>query len=133
MPRRALTVAEQFIEVLRQAGVERIYGLVGDSLNPVVDAVRRTDGIEWVHVHNEEAAAFAAGAEAQLTGRLAVCAGSAGPGNTHLVQGLYDAHRSGAPVLALASHIPSAQIGTGLLPGDPSGAAVRTSAATTAS
>ncbi len=113
MPRRTRTVAEQFIEVIRQAGVKRIYGLVGDSLNPVVDAVRRTDGIEWVHVHNEEAAAFAAGAEAQLTGRLAVCAGSAGPGNTHLVQGLYDAHRSGAPVLALASHIPSAQIGTG--------------------
>ena len=113
MPRRTLTVAEQFIEVIRQAGVKQIYGLVGDSLNPIVDAVRRTDGIEWVHVHNEEAAAFAAGAEAQLTGRLAVCAGSAGPGNTHLVQGLYDAHRSGAPVLALASHIPSAQIGTG--------------------
>jgi pyruvate dehydrogenase (quinone) len=113
MPRRALTVAEQFIEVIGQAGVKQIYGLVGDSLNPIVDAVRRTDGIEWVHVHNEEAAAFAAGAEAQLTGRLAVCAGSAGPGNTHLVQGLYDAHRSGAPVLALASHIPSAQIGTG--------------------
>ncbi len=113
MPRRTRTVAEQFIEVLRQAGVERIFGLVGDSLNPVVDAVRRTDGIEWIHVHNEEAAAFAAGAEAQLTGRLAVCAGSCGPGNTHLVQGLYDAHRSGAPVLALASHIPSAHIGTG--------------------
>jgi pyruvate dehydrogenase (quinone) len=113
MPRRPRTVAEQLIEVLRQAGVERIYGLVGDSLNPVVDAVRRTDGIEWVHVHNEEAAAFAAGAEAQLSGRLAVCAGSCGPGNTHLIQGLYDAHRSGAPVLALASHIPSAQIGTG--------------------
>lgn len=110
---RGRTVAEQFIEVLKQAGVERIYGLVGDSLNPIVDAVRRTDGIEWVHVRNEEAAAFAAGAEAQLTGRLAVCAGSCGPGNTHLVQGLYDAHRSGAPVLALASHIPSAQIGTG--------------------
>ena len=72
MPRRTRTVAEQFIEVVKQAGVERIYGLVGDSLNPVVDAVRRTEGIEWVHVHNEEAAAFAAGAEAQLTGRLAV-------------------------------------------------------------
>lgn len=106
------TIAEQFVQVLRQAGVERIYGLVGDSLNPVVDAVRRTDGIEWVHVHNEESAAFAAGAEAQLTGRLAVCAGSCGPGNTHLIQGLYDAHRSGAPVLALASQIPAAQIGT---------------------
>ncbi|MDW5598303.1 pyruvate dehydrogenase [Conexibacter stalactiti] len=107
------TIAEQFVEVLRQAGVDHIYGLVGDSLNPIVDAVRRSPGIEWVHVHNEEAAAFAAGAEAQLTGRLAVCAGSSGPGNTHLIQGLYDAHRNGAPVLALASHIPAAQIGTG--------------------
>lgn len=107
------TVADQLIDILRRAGVKRIYGLVGDSLNPVVDAVRRTDGIEWVHVRNEEAAAFAAAAEAQLTGRLAVCAGSCGPGNTHLIQGLYDAHRSGAPVLALASHITSKQIGTG--------------------
>ncbi|MFJ2032846.1 pyruvate dehydrogenase [Streptosporangium sp. NPDC087985] len=107
------SVAEQFIEVLRQAGVERVYGVVGDSLNPVVDAIRKTAGIEWVHVHNEEAGAFAAAAEAQVTGSLAVCAGSCGPGNTHLVQGLYDANRSGAPVLALASHISSAQIGTG--------------------
>jgi len=107
------SVADQFIEVLVQAGVSRIYGVVGDSLNPIVDAVRRTAGIEWVHVRNEEAGAFAAAAEAQLTGKLAVCAGSCGPGNTHLVQGLYDAHRSGAPVLALASHIPSSQIGTG--------------------
>lgn len=108
------TVADQFIQVLRQAGVRRIYGVVGDSLNPVVDAVRRTGGdIEWVHVRNEEAGAFAAAAEAQTTGRLAVCAGSCGPGNTHLIQGLYDAHRSGAPVLALASQIPSTQIGSG--------------------
>ncbi|WP_433466077.1 pyruvate dehydrogenase [Spirillospora sp. CA-128828] len=107
------TVADQFIEVLRQAGVRRVYGVVGDSLNPVVDAVRRTGGIEWVHVRNEEAGAFAAAAEAQTTGRLAVCAGSCGPGNTHLIQGLYDAHRSGAPVLALASQIPSTQIGSG--------------------
>ncbi len=107
------TVAEQLIAVLRQAGVERVYGVVGDSLNPVVDAIRRADGIDWVHVRNEEAGAFAAAAEAQLTGRLAVCAGSCGPGNTHLVQGLYDAHRSGAPVLAIASQITSEQIGTG--------------------
>ncbi|NUS54805.1 MAG: pyruvate dehydrogenase [Streptomycetaceae bacterium] len=108
------TVAEQLVTVLRQAGVRRIYGVVGDSLNPVVDAIRRSDGaIEWVHVHNEEAGAFAAAAEAQVTGQLAVCAGSCGPGNTHLVQGLYDAQRSGAPVLALASHIPASQIGTG--------------------
>ncbi|HVV24282.1 MAG TPA: pyruvate dehydrogenase [Pseudonocardiaceae bacterium] len=108
-----VSVAQQLVTVLRQAGVERIYGVVGDSLNPVVDAIRRTDGIEWVHVRNEEAAAFAAAAEAQTTGRLAVCAGSCGPGNTHLIQGLYDAHRSAAPVLAIASHIPSVQIGTG--------------------
>src|ERR1700757_268791 len=106
------TLADQLLEVLLEAGVQRIYGVVGDSLNPVVDAIRRTDGIEWVHVRNEEAGAFAAAAEAQVTGRIAVCAGSCGPGNTHLVQGLYDAHRSAAPVLAIASHIPSAQIGT---------------------
>jgi thiamine pyrophosphate-dependent acetolactate synthase large subunit-like protein len=108
----ALTVADQMIEVFVQAGVRRVYGLVGDSLNPLADAIRRNPAIEWVHVHNEEAAALAAAAEAQLTGQLAVCAGSCGPGNTHLVQGLYDAHRSGAPVLAIASHIPSTQIGT---------------------
>src|SRR5882757_9399594 len=107
------TVADQLVDTLRQAGVERIYGLVGDSLNPLVDSIRRTGGIEWIHVRNEEAAAFAAAADAQLTGRLAVCAGSCGPGNTHLIQGLYDAHRSEAPVLALASHIPTEQIGTG--------------------
>ncbi len=107
------TVAEQLVRTLRDAGVERIYGIVGDSLNPVVDAVRRTDGIEWVHVRHEEAAAFAAAAEAQVTGKLTVCAGSCGPGNLHLINGLYDAHRSGAPVLAIASHIPSTQIGTG--------------------
>lgn len=106
------SVADQMIELLHQAGVERIYGLVGDSLNPIADAIRRDGRIAWVHVHNEEAGALAAAAEAQLTGRLAVCAGSCGPGNTHLVQGLYDANRSGAPVLAIASHIPSAQIGT---------------------
>jgi pyruvate dehydrogenase (quinone) len=107
------TLAEQLIDVLREVGVERIYGVVGDSLNPVVDAIRRAEGIEWVHVRNEEAGALAAAADAELTGRLAVCAGSCGPGNTHLLQGLYDAHRTGAPVLAIASHIPSAQIGTG--------------------
>ncbi|WP_380278037.1 pyruvate dehydrogenase [Kitasatospora purpeofusca] len=108
-----VSVAEQLVAVLRQAGVERVYGVVGDSLNPVVDAIRRAEGIGWVHVRNEEAGAFAAAAEAELTGRLAVCAGSCGPGNTHLIQGLYDAQRSGVPVLALASHIPSGQIGTG--------------------
>ncbi|WP_216896330.1 thiamine pyrophosphate-dependent enzyme [Nocardia alni] len=107
------TVADDLLEVLVRAGVRRIYGLVGDSLNAFSDAVRRDGRVEWVHVHNEEAAAFAASAEAQLTGRLAVCAGSCGPGNTHLIQGVMDAHRSGAPVLALASHINSRQIGTG--------------------
>jgi pyruvate dehydrogenase (quinone) len=114
----ARTVADDLLDVLVQAGVTRIYGLVGDSLNSFSDSIRRSGGaaaggIDWVHVHNEEAAAFAASAEAQLTGRLAVCAGSCGPGNTHLIQGVMDAHRSGAPVLALASHIPSRQIGTG--------------------
>ncbi|OZM71859.1 pyruvate oxidase [Amycolatopsis antarctica] len=112
------TVADQLVEVLIESGVRRIYGVVGDSLNPVVDAIRRSGGsarggIDWVHVRNEEAGAFAAAAEAQLTGTLAACAGSCGPGNLHLLQGLYDAHRSGAPVLAIASHIPAAQIGTG--------------------
>lgn len=109
----ATTVADQLIGVLMDVGVRRVYGVVGDSLNPVVDAIRRTAGIEWVGVRNEEVGAFAAAAEAQLTGRLAVCAGSCGPGNTHLIQGLYDAHRSGAPVLALASQIPTSEIGTG--------------------
>ena len=107
------TFAQLLVTQLRDLGVERIYGVVGDSLNPVVDAVRTTEGIEWVHVRNEEAGAFAAGAEARLTGKLAVCAGSCGPGNTHLIQGLFDAHRDGAPVLAIASHIPSDKIGTG--------------------
>ncbi|MFC5720879.1 pyruvate dehydrogenase [Streptomyces gamaensis] len=107
------TVAEQFVDILVHAGVRRIYGVVGDSLNPVVDAVRRNAAIDWVHVRHEETAAFAAGAEAQLSGRLAACAGSCGPGNLHLINGLYDAHRSMAPVLALASHIPSGEIGTG--------------------
>ncbi|MFD3438693.1 pyruvate dehydrogenase [Streptomyces sp. NPDC058685] len=106
-------VAEQCVDILVRAGVQRLYGVVGDSLNPVVDAVRRHDGIEWIHVRHEETAAFAAGAEAQITGRLAACAGSSGPGSLHLINGLYDAHRSMAPVLAIASHIPSGEIGLG--------------------
>ncbi|MEV4334473.1 pyruvate dehydrogenase [Streptomyces sp. NPDC049597] len=106
-------VAEQFVDILVRAGVQRLYGVVGDSLNPVVDAVRRTAAIEWIQVRHEETAAFAAGAEAQITGRLAACAGSCGPGNLHLINGLYDAHRSMASVLALASHIPSSEIGLG--------------------
>ncbi|MFI2425280.1 pyruvate dehydrogenase [Streptomyces sp. NPDC018955] len=106
-------VAEQFVDILTRAGVKRLYGVVGDSLNPVVDAVRRNPAIDWIHVRHEETAAFAAGAEAQITGRLGACAGSCGPGNLHLINGLYDAHRSMAPVLALASHIPSGEIGLG--------------------
>ncbi|MEU3607425.1 pyruvate dehydrogenase [Streptomyces sp. NPDC035033] len=106
-------VAEQFVDILARAGVQRLYGVVGDSLNPVVDAVRRNPAIDWIQVRHEETAAFAAGAEAQVTGRLAACAGSCGPGNLHLINGLYDAHRSMAPVLALASHIPSSEIGLG--------------------
>ena len=108
----ARTVADQLVEFLTAQGVERIYGLVGDSLNPISDALRRQSTIQWVDVRNEEAAAFAAGAESRITGKLAVCAGSCGPGNTHLIQGLYDANRGGAKVLAIASHIPSGQIGT---------------------
>lgn len=103
--------AEQLVESLEKMGVKRIFGLVGDSLNPIVDAVRQSK-IEWVHVRNEEAAAFAAGAEATVTGELAVCAGSCGPGNTHFIQGLYDCQRNNVPVLAIASHIPSSQIGS---------------------
>lgn len=106
-------IAEQFVDILTRAGVKRLYGVVGDSLNPVVDAVRRNSAIDWIHVRHEETAAFAAGAEAQITGRLGACAGSCGPGNLHLINGLYDAHRSMAPVLALASHIPSSEIGLG--------------------
>src|ERR1700689_676345 len=107
------SVAEDLVDALAKAGVERIYGLVGDSLNPVTDAIRRSGKVQWVHVRHEETAAFAAGAEAQLTGQLAVCAGSCGPGNLHLINGLFDAHRSMAPVLAIAAHIPSSEIGTG--------------------
>ncbi|WP_406374962.1 pyruvate dehydrogenase [Streptomyces sp. NBC_00647] len=106
-------VAEQFVDILVRAGVKRLYGVVGDSLNPVVDAIRRNAAIDWIHVRHEETAAFAAGAEAQITGKLAACAGSCGPGNLHLINGLYDAHRSMAPVLALASQIPSSEIGLG--------------------
>ncbi|MEU6097251.1 pyruvate dehydrogenase [Streptomyces sp. NPDC047079] len=106
-------VADQFVDILARAGVKRLYGVVGDSLNPIVDAVRRNSALDWVHVRHEETAAFAAGAEAQITGKLTACAGSCGPGNLHLINGLYDAHRSMAPVLALASHIPSSEIGLG--------------------
>jgi pyruvate dehydrogenase (quinone) len=106
-------VADQFVETLVAAGVKRIYGIVGDSLNGLTDAVRRHGKIEWVHVRHEEVAAFAAGAEAHLTGELAVCAGSCGPGNLHLINGLFDCHRSRVPVLAIAAQIPSPEIGSG--------------------
>jgi pyruvate dehydrogenase (quinone) len=105
-------VADELVRRLADAGVERIYGVVGDSLNPVTDALRLNTNVKWIHVRNEEAGAFAAGAEAQLTGKLAACGGSCGPGNLHLINGLFDAHRSNAPVLAIASHIPSSEIGT---------------------
>jgi pyruvate dehydrogenase (quinone) len=107
------TVADQFIDILAAAGVKRVYGIVGDSLNGLTDSIRRQGKIEWVHVRHEEVAAFAAGAEAHLTGELAVCAGSCGPGNLHLINGLFDCQRSRVPVLAIAAHIPSAEIGSG--------------------
>jgi pyruvate dehydrogenase (quinone) len=109
----AKTVAEQFVEILVAAGVRRIYGIVGDSLNGLTDAIRRQGKIGWIHVRHEEVAAFAAGAEAHLTGEFAVCAGSYGPGNLHLINGLFDCHRSRVPVLAIAAHIPSPEIGSG--------------------
>jgi pyruvate dehydrogenase (quinone) len=112
-PELAKRVAELFVEILAAAGVQRIYGVAGDSLNGITDSVRRRNGIEWVGLRHEETAAFAAGAEAALTGKLGVCAGSCGPGNLHLINGLYDAHRSRVPVLAIAAHIPSQEIGSG--------------------
>ncbi|MFY9640206.1 MAG: ubiquinone-dependent pyruvate dehydrogenase [Rhodomicrobium sp.] len=109
----AKTVADQFAETLAAAGVKRIYGVVGDSLNGLTDSLRRQAKIEWVHVRHEEVAAFAAGAEAHLTGELAVCAGSCGPGNLHLINGLFDCHRSRVPVLGIAAQIPTFEIGAG--------------------
>ncbi len=107
------TVADQLVETLKSAGVRRVWGVVGDSLNGVTDAIRRKGGIDWLHVRHEEVAAFAAAGEAAGTGGLAVCAGSCGPGNLHLINGLFDAHRSRVPVVAIAAHIPSAEIGSG--------------------
>src|ERR1700691_720932 len=109
----ARSVADQFVETLAVAGVKRIYGIVGDSLNGLTDSLRRQGKVEWVHVRHEEVAAFAAGAEAHMTGELAVCAGSCGPGNLHLINGLFDCHRSRVPVLGIAAQIPSAEIGSG--------------------
>jgi len=109
----AKRVADLIIEVLAAAGVQRVFGLSGDSLNGITDSIRKQKQIEWIHVRHEETAAFAAGAEAHLTGKLAVCAGSCGPGNLHLINGLYDCHRSRVPVLAIAAQIPSQEIGSG--------------------
>ena len=106
-------VADLLVDVLAEAEVERVYGVSGDSLNGITDSIRRKKQLQWIHVRHEETAAFAAGAEAHLTGRLAVCAGSCGPGNLHLINGLYDCHRSRVPVLAIAAQIPSNEIGSG--------------------
>src|ERR1700689_2252692 len=109
----AKKVAELLVDVLAGAGVRRIYGVAGDSLNGITDAIRATQKLEWIHMRHEEAAAFAAGAEAHLTGGLAVCAGSCGPGNLHLINGLFDCQRNGVPVLAIAAQIPSPELGGG--------------------
>src|ERR1700760_4465399 len=109
----AKRVADLLVDVLVEAGVQRVYGVSGDSLNGITDSIRTRREIEWVHVRHEEAAAFAAGAEAHITGKLAVCAGSCGPGNLHLINGLYDCQRSRVPVLAIAAQIPSNEIGSG--------------------
>ncbi|WP_306232239.1 ubiquinone-dependent pyruvate dehydrogenase [Agrococcus beijingensis] len=106
------SVAENIVQTLVSNGVRRVYGLPGDSLNAFTEAIRTEDALEWVHVRHEETAAFAAGAEAEMTGELAVCAGSCGPGNLHLINGLFDANRSRVPVLAIAAHIPTVEIGT---------------------
>ena len=106
-------VADVLVDTLVAADVKRVYGLVGDSLNGVTDSIRPRKDLQWVPVRHEETAAFAAGAEAQLTEQLTVCAGSCGPGNLHLINGLYDCHRSRVPVLAIAAQIPSEEIGSG--------------------
>ena len=99
------TASEYLVEALEKTGVKRVYGVVGDSLNGFTDALRRRKSIDWIHMRHEEAAAFAAGAEAHLTGNLAVCAGSCGPGNLHLINGLFDCQRNRVPVLAIAAHM----------------------------
>ncbi len=105
------SIADLVTQTLKTAGVKRIWGVTGDSLNAINDSLRRLGGIEWMHVRHEEAGAFAAGAEAAATGKLAVCAGSCGPGNLHLINGLFDCRRNHVPVLAIAAHIPSSEIG----------------------
>lgn len=111
--KKTLNVAEQVVDTMAEAGVERLYAITGDSLNALTDAISKDGRIKFIHMRNEEAAAFAASAEAQLTGKLAACAGSSGPGHVHLINGLYDAQRSNAPVLAIASTCASAMFGTG--------------------
>src|SRR5579859_4111048 len=106
-------IAEMLVATLESAGVRRVFGVVGDSLNAFTEALRRKETLRWIHVRHEEVAAFAAAGESQITGQLAVCAGSCGPGNLHLINGLFDAHRSRTPVLAIAAQIPSAEIGGG--------------------
>src|SRR6478735_3934499 len=106
------TVADHLVSALELGGVRRVYGLPGDSLNGFTDALRRSGKLSWEHVRHEEAAGFAAAADAAVTGQLAVCAGSCGPGNLHLINGLFDANRSRVPVLAIAAHIPRSEIGS---------------------
>src|SRR5258706_2106086 len=109
----SMTVADLMAETLASAGITRVWGVTGDSLNGLNDSLRRSGKIDWMHVRHEEVAASAAGAEAAVTGRLAVCAGSCGPGNLHLINGLFDCHRSHVPVLAIAAQIPSSEVGLG--------------------
>ncbi len=118
------TVAESLVKTLATAGVKRIYGIVGDSLNGIIDEIRRQKTIEWVHVRHEEVAAFAAGADAHVTGEIAVCAGSCGPGNLHLINGLFDCHRSSVPVLAHCGTYSKRRDRIRLLPGDASGISI---------
>src|ERR1700735_2335007 len=106
-------IATLIVKTLTAAGVKRIYGVVGDSLNGLTEALRKQKDVEWIPLRHEEVAAFAAGAEAHLSGSLVVCAGSCGPGNLHLINGLFDCHRSRVLVLAIAAHLPSAEIGSG--------------------
>src|SRR3954452_8759973 len=106
------SVAESIVEALGRQGVAPVWGVVGDALNPVTDAIRRQDAMEWIGVRHEEAGAFAASAQAQLTGRLSVCMGTVGPGSIHLLNGLYDAKESHAPVLAICGQVPREEIGT---------------------
>src|SRR5262249_60261645 len=106
------TIAHLLVNILHAAGVRRIYGVAGDSLNGITDALRSRGTIDWIHTRHEETAAFAAGAEAHLTGSLAVCAGRCGPGNLHLINGLFDCHRPRVPVLAISAQIPSREAGS---------------------